>query len=59
MPIVVGDARKLLTKEEYDINSDAIVDQAEGVRAADGLPSSARVGELVLCDGELYVCTEE
>jgi hypothetical protein len=46
-----------MTKAVYDIDEDGIVDYTEGVREVSEFPSAPKKGDLVLKDGELYVCT--
>jgi hypothetical protein len=46
-----------MTKAVYDIDLDGVVDTAEGIREVSEFPTAPKKGDMVLKDGELYVCT--
>jgi len=46
-----------MIKAIYDTDDDGIVDQAEGIREVAEFPTSPKKGDMVLKDGEIYVCT--
>lgn len=48
---------RYMTRATYDTDEDGIVDTAEGIREVDDFPTSPKKGDLVLKDGELYICT--
>ena len=48
---------RYMTRATYDTDEDGIVDTAEGIREVEEFPTSPKKGDLVLKDGELYVCT--
>jgi hypothetical protein len=51
--IEIADMRKAV----YDVNRDGIVDVTEGIREVSEFPSTPKKGDMVLKDGEIYVCT--
>lgn len=42
----------------YDADNDGAVDTAEGVREVTEFPDNPKKGDIVMKDGQLYVCTE-
>lgn len=48
---------RYMTKAVYDTDEDGIADKAEGIREVEEFPSNPKKGDMVLKDGELYVCT--
>jgi hypothetical protein len=47
----------VMLKSVYDIDNDLVADQAEGIREVTEFPTSPKKGDMVLKDGEIYVCT--
>jgi hypothetical protein len=41
----------------YDTDEDGVVDLTEGIREVSEFPTSPKKGDMVLKDGEIYVCT--
>lgn len=58
MTISEGDSWKLMTKEEYDTDTDAVADKAEGIVSVDDFPESPTAGDMVEKDGKVYVRVE-
>ena len=47
----------VMLKSVYDIDVDGIADTAEGIREVESFPANPKKGDLVMKDGEIYVCT--
>lgn len=58
MNVGLGKAVNVMQKTTYDTNEDLIVDRAEGIRDVAEFPADPKKGDLILKNGELYVCTE-
>jgi len=46
-----------MLKSTYDTDADGIADTTEGIREVTEFPTNPKKGDLVLKDGEIYVCT--
>jgi len=49
---------KLMTKEEFDTDSDNIIDKSEGIPVVEELPISSSIGDQVIVDKKIYVRIE-
>ena len=52
------DGTKIVLNDGLDANEDGSTDVAEGVRVVAEFPTNPKKGDIVLKDGQLYVCTE-
>jgi len=48
----------LMRRDYYDADNDGAVDTAAGVREVAEFPANPKKGDIVMKDGQLYVCTE-
>lgn len=48
----------VMRRDHYDADNDGTVDTAEGVREVTEFPDNPKKGDIVMKDGQLYVCTE-
>ena len=59
----VGSIKRLaggdMEKSTYDVDGNAVVDRADGVKNVDDLPESPSVGDIVVKDGRVYVYVSE
>lgn len=46
-----------MLKSVYDTDADGIADTTEGIREVTEFPTSPKKGDMVLKDGEIYICT--
>jgi hypothetical protein len=49
---------KVMLRDHYDADSNDVVDRAEGIRVVTEFPEHPKKGDMVLKDGELYICTD-
>lgn len=52
------DGTKIVLNDGLDANEDGSTDVAEGVREVTEFPANPKKGDIVMKDGQLYVCTE-
>ena len=52
------DAASVMRRDYYDADNDGAVDTAAGVREVTEFPANPKKGDIVMKDGQLYVCTE-
>ena len=48
----------VMRRDHYDADNDGAVDTAVGVREVTEFPDNPKKGDIVMKDGQLYVCTE-
>ena len=48
-----------MEKSTYDVDGNAVVDRADGVKNVGDLPESPSVGDIVVKDGRVYVYVSE
>ena len=48
----------VMRRDYYDADNDGAVDTATGVREVTEFPDNPKKGDIVMKDGQLYVCTE-
>jgi hypothetical protein len=49
---------KVMLKSKYDVDNDDTIDTTEGIRMVTEFPVSPKVGDMVLKDGQIYICTD-
>lgn len=52
------DGTKIVLKDGLDVDDDGVADVAEGVQEVTEFPDTPKKGDIVMKDGQLYVCTE-
>ena len=48
----------VMRRAHYDADNDGAVDTTAGVREVTEFPANPKKGDIVMKDGQLYVCTE-